>query len=59
MKTEIITTYAPSTDITFILQETCAEDGDPISTEVVGFYYGEPDEKSTDHFIGKLKAEFI
>ena len=58
MKTEIITTYAPDTDITFILKETCDENGDPISTEVVGFYYGQPDEKSTDYFIGKLKAEF-
>lgn len=59
MKTEIVATYAPDTDITFILREIYEENGDPVSTEVVGFYYGEPFEKLTDEFIGKLKANFI
>ena len=49
--------YAPGADITFIMKETSNEEG-PVSTEVVGFYYGEPDEESTQRFIGKLKAEF-
>lgn len=55
--TSIETVYAPAADITFIMRET-TRDGEPVSTEVVGFYYGEPDEESTQHFIGKLKAEF-
>lgn len=56
-KTEIITTYAPDTDITFILRETY-EGEEFVSTEVVGFYYGEPNDYSTSEFIGKLKAEY-
>ena len=59
MKTEIVATYAPDTDITFILREEYEENGDPISTEVVGFYYGKPDEKLTNEFNGKVKANFI
>jgi hypothetical protein len=56
--TEIRAVYHPNEDMTFILKETTSAEGDPISTEVVGFYYGEPDEESTKHFIGKLKAEY-
>ena len=55
--TEIITTYAPDTDITFILIETYQNE-DPISTEVVGFYYGQPNEEDTERYIGNLKAEY-
>ena len=49
--------YSPNADITFIMKETSNENG-PVSTEVVGFYFGEPDEESTKRFVGKLKAEF-
>lgn len=56
--TEIRAVYAANEDMTFILKETTNPEGDPISTEVVGFYYGEPDDESTKHFIGKLKAEY-
>lgn len=50
--------YSVSGDMTFILKETRDENGDPVSTEVVGFYYGEPNEESTAQYIGKLKAEY-
>lgn len=57
-KTVCITdTYAPSTDQTFILREVWGGE-EILSTEVVGFYYGEPTLKSTEFFIGKLKAEY-
>ena len=56
--TEITTAYSAEGDMTFILRETTRPNGEPISTEVVGFYYGEPDEESTKNFIGKLKAEY-
>lgn len=55
----IYTTYAPDTDMTFILQDIMEEvDGDIQSTECVGFYFGEPDDEATKEFIGKLKAEY-
>ena len=57
MKKEIYTTYAPNTDITFIMCDTF-EGTEIKSTEVVGWYYGEPDNDSTNAFVGKLKAEF-
>ena len=49
--------YSPSYDITFIMEETY-KDGEIISSEVKGFYYGEPDEEATKEFNGKLKATY-
>lgn len=51
------TTYAPSTDTTFILKHTYKDD-EPVSTEVVGFYFGRPNDELTLECLGKLKAEF-
>ena len=31
----------------------------PISREVVGFYYGEPNELATKECMGRLKVEYI
>lgn len=56
--TEIQTAYSKEADMTFILKETTSADGDPISTEVVGFYYGEPNEWDTRNYLGHLKAEY-
>lgn len=56
--TEIRTVYSASEDITFILKETTNKDGDPVSTELVGFYYGTPNEDDTEKYIGALKAEY-
>lgn len=44
--------------MTFILKETVDADGEPLSTEVVGFYYGSPNEADTQKFTGELKAEY-
>lgn len=56
---EIITTYASDTDMTFILRETYSEDSEVwLSTEVVGFYHGEPSEDLTQRYIGKIKAVY-
>ena len=56
-KKEIYACYARNDDITFIMEETY-KNGEVISTEVKGFYYGEPDEKANNDFYGKLKAKF-
>lgn len=57
--TEYITAvYAREADMTFIMRETWTEDGEPVATECVGWYHGEPDEGATMDFIGKLKAEY-
>jgi hypothetical protein len=50
--------YAESHDITTLFEDTYNDRGDIISTEVVGFYYGEPDAKATKEFYRNLKAEF-
>ena len=55
-KYDIVTTYAPDTQITFILAETI--DGDKGTTEVKGFYYGGTDTSITVAHIGKLSAEY-
>lgn len=57
--TEIKTEYSASGDMTFILKEITSADGEPISTEVVGFYYGAPNAFDTRNYIGHLKAEYL
>lgn len=53
----IYATYAPSTDMTFIMKDTYI--GTELdSTECMGWHHGEPDLKITEQFIGKLKAEY-
>ena len=47
----IYTIYAKADDITFIM---CEENG---TLEVVGFYFGEPDDEATEKFKGKIKTE--
>lgn len=54
----IYAVYSQEGDMTFIMRDTFDKDGEPKSTECVGFYFGEPDESSTKFFIGKLKAKF-
>jgi hypothetical protein len=55
--------FAENNDITFILKHEMqylnGKLEEILSTEVVGFYYGRPDEKATAQFIGKLKATFV
>ena len=46
----IYTVYASADDMTFIMKE----DEDTLS--VVGFYFGEPDDKATEMFTGKQTA---
>ena len=46
----LITTYAPETDMTFILED------DDAHTKVVGWYYGQPNPWATELFVGKLEA---
>lgn len=58
MKKELYSVYAHAADITFVMEDTTDESGEFISTECVGFYYGEPTEEDTKFFKGKLKAEF-
>ena len=54
---EIYTAYSPDTDMTFIMCDT-TEEGVLRSTEVVGWYHGEPDDHSTSTFTGKLLATY-
>lgn len=55
---EIYTTYAPDSDMTFIMEDAFDKNGDLISTEVKGFYFGEELEDYTKRFNGNLKAKF-
>lgn len=57
IKKKIEVAYSPSHDITFILEE-CYMNEKIVSTELVGFYYGKPDEKNTIAYYGKIKAEY-
>ena len=57
-KREVYGMYAPSYDITFIMEEYFTDDGVPISLEVKGFYYGEPNEYCNKEYYGDLKADF-
>lgn len=50
--------YNRNADVTVIVEEVYSPDGEPISTEIKGFYFGEPDEESNKTFYGKLKATY-
>lgn len=50
--------YNRNDDVTVIVEEVYSPDGEPISTEIKGFYFGEPDEESNKTFYGKLKATY-
>lgn len=54
---ERYTVFAKEGDMTFIMQDTY-KNGEYISTECIGFHYGEPCENSIKVFSGKLKAKF-
>lgn len=50
-RSDIQTVYAADDNITFLM-EYYYEDDEVVDIGVVGFYYGEPDEKKTrDYFI--------
>lgn len=61
--TSIEAGYIRELDNTVIFEDTYVLDKngcpDVISREVVGFYFGEPDDESTERFIGKTIARFI
>lgn len=51
--------YSETADITFIMQDIIKKETEKcISTEVVGFYYGEPELEWIEKFYGSLKTEF-
>lgn len=59
MREEIYTVYAPADDMTFIMKDCFdGNDPDPISTEVIGFYYGKTCDDLTEEYTGRLKAEY-
>lgn len=57
---KVWTTYSTEYDVTTIFKTRYLdkEMHEAIATEVVGFYWGEPDEKETETFTGQLKAEY-
>lgn len=55
----IYTAYCETTDTTIIFEDVQnIETGDILSTEVKGFYFGEPKDEANKQYYGKLKAEF-
>lgn len=54
------TAYSPEADVTtiFLTKSRDKEFDDIISTEVVGFYWGPPDEKNTELYTGTIKATY-
>ena len=47
---KIYTAYAEKDDITFVMQETKINGGKETKVEVIGFYYGEPNEAHTKEY---------
>lgn len=58
-RTEIYPVHNSRNDITFIMEDVYkGNDEYLVSTEIKGFYYGNPDEESNRKYYGKLKANF-
>lgn len=59
VETSIFTVYSKEADMTTIFKDTVrCSNGSMVSTEVVGFYFGEPNEEDTEQFIDSLKATY-
>jgi hypothetical protein len=58
MRTEIYGVYSREYDITFIMEEKFTNDNEPVTLEVKGFYYGEPDDRFNKEYYGKTKCRF-
>lgn len=56
-KKEVYGMYCPNYDVTFVMEEYFTDEGVPISLEVKGFYYGEPNEYGNEKYYGVLKAD--
>lgn len=54
----IYSVYSHEGDMTFIMEDIYDANGEPMSTECVGWYHGEPDERDTETYRGKLKGEY-
>lgn len=52
-----IETYAPDSDMTFIVEDTLVN-GEVAFSEVKGFYHGKPNPQSTEKYYNRLKAEY-
>jgi len=54
------TAYSSSHDVTtiFLSRYLDAECNEAVSTEVIGFYWGEPNDDDTQNYTGELKAEY-
>lgn len=57
IREEFYTVFSPDGDMTFVMKDTFKGE-EPISTEVIGFHYGEPDEDSIEDYKNKPKATF-
>lgn len=55
---EVYCAYDPSFDMTFIMKDVGHNLERLISTEVIGWYYGRPNNADTAKFMGKLKATY-
>lgn len=58
LNNRIYTSYSFDTDITTIFEDTLDCDGNLLRVEVRGFYFGEPSEKNTQQYYGKMKADY-
>lgn len=54
---ELYTAYCEGSDMTIIVKDFYTDDK-LVATEVIGWYYGSPNEEDTTMFTGKLRAEF-
>ena len=57
MRKEYYTAYSNETDMTFILEDVFENDT-LVSTTVTGFYFGSPDEESTEKYKHTVQARF-
>lgn len=57
-KVKVFSLYVESYNMTFIMEDISDMDDRHISTEVKGFYYGQPSEENDKLFYGKLKENY-
>jgi hypothetical protein len=54
---EVYGVYSAESDMTFIMEDVSV-DGEPVSSEVKGYYFGKPEEELIQQYYGKTKVNY-
>lgn len=58
MAKRVVDIYTTYVDDRTIIWRDVNKGTEPVSTEIIGWYFGEPTEEDTAYYVGRLKAKY-